>query len=68
MDISTIMAWSVLFSGVGLGFCMYGRKQKAVVPLCVGISLFVLPYIMPNVTMLLIVGAILLAIPYFIKI
>ncbi|TYK64396.1 hypothetical protein [Colwellia echini] len=68
MDMSTIMVWSVLFSGVGFGFFMYGRKQKSAVPLCVGITLFILPYIIPNVTMLLIIGAILVIIPYFIKI
>ncbi|XQW86730.1 hypothetical protein ACOYR1_08405 [Thalassotalea piscium] len=68
MDSSSIMLWSVLFGGIGIGFFTYGKRQKAVVPLCIGLALFVFPYFMPSVTMLLIVGAILVAIPYFIKI
>ncbi|MGL1957987.1 MAG: hypothetical protein OCD00_11800 [Colwellia sp.] len=68
MDSEAIMVWSVLFGGIGIGYFIYGRKQKAIVPFCVGLSLFVFPYFMSSVTMLLIVGAILIAIPYFIKI
>lgn len=64
----SIMMWSVLFGGIGLGYFTYGRKQKAIVPFCVGLALFVFPYFMPSVTVLLIVGIILVAIPYFIKI
>ena len=68
MDSASIMAWSVLFGGIGIGYFMYGKKQKAIVPLCTGLALFVFPYFVSSVTMLLIVGVILIAIPYFIKI
>jgi len=67
MDSSSMMVWGVLFSGIGIGFFMYGKKQKAVVPLCTGLALFVFPYFVSSVTMLLIVGSILVAIPYFIR-
>ena len=67
MESSSIMAWSVLFGGIGMGYFMFGRKQKAIVPLCTGLALFAFPYFMSSVTMLLIVGAVLVAIPYFIK-
>ena len=63
-----MMLWSVLFGGIGIGYFIYGKKQKAVVPLLVGLALFVFPYFMPNVTLLLLVGLVLVAIPYFIKI
>ncbi|MCJ8318000.1 MAG: hypothetical protein MJK12_00095 [Colwellia sp.] len=65
---SSIMLWSVLFGGIGLGYFTYGRKQKAVVPLSTGLALLVFPYFMPSITMLLIVGIGLVALPYFIKI
>ncbi|MCL1059352.1 hypothetical protein CXF83_15815 [Shewanella sp. Choline-02u-19] len=68
MDSASIMVWSVLFGSIGMGYFMYGRRQKAIVPLCIGLSLFVFPYFMSSVTMLLIVGVILVAIPYFIRI
>jgi hypothetical protein len=68
MDSASIMVWSVLFGGIGIGYFLYGRKQKAIVPFCIGLTLFVFPYFMSSVTMMLIVGVILVAIPYFIKI
>ena len=68
MGSASIMVWSVLFGGIGIGYFMYGKKQRALVPFCIGLSLFVFPYFMPSVTMLLIVGVILVVIPYFIKI
>ena len=68
MDSTAIMLWSVLFGGIGIGYFIYGRKQKAIVPFCTGLALFVFPYFMTSVTMLFIVGVILVAIPYYIKI
>tara|TARA_R110001583_G_scaffold3468_7_gene22125 strand:- start:18246 stop:18452 length:207 start_codon:yes stop_codon:yes gene_type:complete len=68
MDSSSIMVWSVLFGGIGIGYFIYGKKQKAIVPLCSGLALFVFPYFISSVAILLIVGVILVAIPYFIKI
>ncbi|KGJ97362.1 hypothetical protein [Colwellia psychrerythraea] len=67
MDSSSIMIWSVLFGGIGIGFFLYGKKQGAIVPLCTGLALFIFPYFMTSVLMLLVVGIILIAIPYFIR-
>ena len=67
MDDSSLLVWSLLFSGIGTGFFIYGKRQRAIVPLVTGLLLFVFPYVMPNVSMLLIVGAILIAIPYFVR-
>jgi len=67
MDSEAIMLWSVLFSGIGLGFFMYGKKQRAVVPLFTGISLFIYPYFISSVAMLIIIGIILIALPYFVR-
>lgn len=67
MDDSSMMLWSVLFSGIGIGYFIYGKKQKALVPLFTGLGLIVFPYFMPNVSLLLIIGVVLIAIPYFVK-
>ena len=67
MDSASIMLWSVLFGGIGLGYFIYGKKQKKAVPFLAGIGLMVYPYFMPSVIVLLIVGAMLIAIPYFIR-
>ena len=68
MDSTSIIIWGMLFGAIGLGFFTYGKKQKAVVPLSVGVALFVIPYIMPNVWMLVVAGVVLVAIPYFVRI
>jgi hypothetical protein len=58
----------MLFGSVGLGFFMYGKKQKAVVPLVCGLVLMVFPYFISNTVLLVIVGVVLMAIPYFVRI
>ena len=68
MDSTSIIIWGMLFGAIGLGFFTYGKKQKAVVPLSVGVALFVIPYIMPNVWMLVTAGGILVVLPYFVRI
>lgn len=68
MDSTSLLIWGMLFGAVGLGFFTYGKKQRAVVPLAVGVALFVIPYIMPNVWLLVSAGVILVAIPYFFRI
>lgn len=68
MENTSLLLWGVLFGAIGLGFFTYGRRQKAIVPLLTGIALFVIPYFMPNVLSLVIVGAVLVALPYFVRI
>jgi hypothetical protein len=68
MEGTSLLIWGVLFGALGIGFFTYGRKQKAVVPLINGIALFVFPYFISNVYMLVIVGAVLVALPYFVNI
>ena len=58
----------MLFGAIGVGFFLYGKKQKAVVPLITGIALCVVPYFIANVNMLVLVGLALVTIPYFVQI
>lgn len=59
--------WGMLFGAIGFGYFLYGKKQKAVVPLITGIALCVVPYFIANVYMLVFVGLVLVAIPYFVR-
>lgn len=61
------LLWGVLFSSIGLGFFIYGRRQGKTVPLLAGIALMVFPYFMPNTTALVVVGATFVAVPYFLR-
>lgn len=62
------MFLAVLFGSIGFGFFLYGRKQRAVVPLVCGLVLMFVPYFISNVWVLFLAGAVLVAIPYFLRI
>jgi predicted membrane protein len=68
MNSTSILIWGVIFGAIGMGFFTYGKKQKAVVPLAVGVTLFVVPYVIPNVYMLVAAGVVLVILPYFVRI
>jgi len=68
MEGTSLLIWGLVFGAIGLGFFTYGKKQKAVVPLFTGIALFMLPYFISSVYMLVIVGVLLVALPYFVRI
>jgi hypothetical protein len=66
LDTSSLL-WGLLFGSIGLGYLIYGRKQKAVVPLLCGLALMVFPYFVSNNILLVAIAAVLMAIPYFFK-
>lgn len=66
MSTSSLL-WGVLFGSIGLGFVIYGRRQRAVVPLICGLALMVFPYFVSNAILLVVIGAALVAIPYFFR-
>jgi hypothetical protein len=57
----------LLFGSIGLGFFIYGRRQRAPIPLLCGIALMVFPYFVSNSLLLLAIGALLIAVPYFFR-
>jgi predicted membrane protein len=67
MDGTALLLWGVLFGSVGVGFFIYGRRQRAPVHLVTGIALFLLPYFISNVYLLVAVGAALAVLPYFVR-
>ena len=66
MDVGVLL-WGLLFSSIGLGFFLYGKKQRAVVPLVCGLALMIYPYFIPNVIALVAIGLALTAVPYFFR-
>jgi len=57
-----------LFGSAGLGFLVYGKRQKAVVPLVCGLALMIYPYFVSSTVLLVAIGVTLMALPYFIRI
>ena len=66
MDTSLLL-WGLLFSSIGLGYFIYGKKQQAVVPLVCGLVLMIYPYFVSSTLLLIAIGAALMIVPYFIS-
>ena len=65
---SAILLWGFLFSSIGFGFFIYGKKQHKFVPLTCGIALMAYPYFISNVYGLVATGVALCCIPYFFRV
>ena len=61
------LLWGVLFGAIGFGFALYGKRQKAVIPLVSGIALIIFPYFIENTYALIGGGIALMALPYFVR-
>ena len=61
------LLWGLLFGSIGPGFFVYGRKQKAAVPMVCGLALMIFPYFISNTIVLVAIGAMLIAVPYFVR-
>jgi hypothetical protein len=61
------LLWGLLFSSVGVGFFIYGKRQRSLVPLLCGLALCVYPYFVANAIATVVVGIALVSIPYFFR-
>jgi len=68
MNSASTLMWGVIFGSIGLGFFVYGKKQKAIIPVFCGIGLMVSPYFVSNIYILVLSGIVLVAVPFFIRI
>lgn len=64
---TTILLLSVLFSSIGFGYFLYGRKQRKNVPFICGMILMIFPYFIGNLWAMLAIGVAVSATPYFIR-
>ena len=64
---SSIFIWGIVLGAIGMGYFTYGKQQRKIMPLISGVGLFVLPYFVDNLTLLLIGAFALMALPFVIK-
>ena len=57
---STLFA-SLIWGSIGLGFMVYGKRQRAIVPLVGGILLMIISYLIGSALLMSLVGAALAA-------
>lgn len=66
MDFGTTMIFSILFGSIGMGYFVYGKKQQTAAPLIAGIGLCIFPYFVANVYLMVLVGIVLIVLPWVI--
>ena len=66
MSTATLL-WGLLFGSIGFGFFIYGKRQRMIVPLLCGLALMVYPYFVAGSLWIVIIGIVLMAIPYFFR-
>ena len=64
---ASLLFFGLVFGCIGFGFFLYGKNQRAPVPLVVGALLMIFPYFVSNIVALIIIGVVLMAVPYFIR-
>lgn len=64
---TTQLFLGVIFSSIGLGYFLYGKKQKMTVTFIVGLVLMVFPYFIESNFLLSGIGIALSVIPYFLR-
>jgi len=67
MSITAWLFWGLVFSSIGFGYFLYGKKQGRAVPLICGIALMIYPYFISNIWATIVLGVVLMAIPYFMR-
>lgn len=58
---------AVVFGSLGFGYLVYGRRQRAVVPIVCGLLLLIVPYFIGSAGLLLAIGVALAVLPFVYK-
>lgn len=67
MTTEASLFWGLIFGSIGLGFFMYGKRQRGPVPMVCGLVLMIYPYFVGSSFALIAIGVVLMAIPYVVK-
>lgn len=67
MSTEAALFLGLIFGSIGLGFFMYGKKQRSAVPMVCGLALMVYPYFVGSAWAMIAIGLVLIAIPYFVR-
>ena len=65
-SVTNILVW-IITGTFGLAYFVYGKKQSKMIFMITGIALMVYPYLFSNSIVLIIIGVILLPLPFVFK-
>lgn len=61
------LLWGLLFSSIGIGYFIYGRKQRNRLFYWSGIGLMLYPYVVERPPLMIATGVAVMAIPFLLK-
>ncbi|WP_038345307.1 hypothetical protein [Acinetobacter sp. A47] len=64
---ATQLFLGVIFSSIGLGYFLYGKKQHMTVPLVCGLVLMFFTYFMDSTVLISMTGILFSILPYFLR-
>ena len=67
MDTGTLLM-GLLFSSIGLGYFLYGKKRMHLVARYCGVALMVYPYFIDNKWLVLLTGIVLMVLPKIVEV
>jgi len=67
MNGSSSLFLGLIFGSIGMGYLIYGIKQRRGIPLVCGVLISILPYVSTNILLLILLGVSLMALPIFFK-
>ena len=63
----SLVLWGMLFGSIGIGYFIYGKREKVIVPMVCGLVLMVFPYFVEGTITLVAIGVALAVTPYFVR-
>ncbi len=66
METATLV-WGLIFSSIGIGYFIYGRKKSNLVARWCGLALILFPYLVTDTLAMVAVGAALMLTPRFVE-
>ncbi len=67
MDSTARIMWGLLFGSFGMGYLVYGKKQRQGIALLSGFGLCFFPYFVSSTILLVLIGLALLALPFILR-
>lgn len=68
MEDPSVLMWGVLYGGIGIGYFIYGKKQRHPIAFITGVSLFAIPYFIDDILLLFVAALALMVLPFVVKI
>ncbi len=67
MGDATSLLIGLVFGSIGVGYCIYGKKQRRMMAFISGLALIGLPYVVTSNLVLVVASLVAMCLPVFIK-